>query len=91
MSVCDISGSAITLLQSGTHSLLNEINGILGAQSAYGAAARAHGEGLLVKGDNLYALASINKEGATRIMTKAGSSATRSGRTVRWSARTTRG
>ena len=43
--------------------LLNEINGILGAQSAYGAAARAHGEGLLVKGDNLYALASINKEG----------------------------
>lgn len=63
VSVCDISGSAITLLQSGTHSLLNEINGILGAQSAYGAAARAHGEGLLVKGDNLYALASINKEG----------------------------
>lgn len=28
-----------------------------------GASAKAHGEGLLVKGDNLYALASINKEG----------------------------
>ena len=65
VSVCDISGSAITLLQSGTHSLLNEINGILIEENnpAYGASAKAHGEGLLVKGDNLYALASINKEG----------------------------
>ena len=92
VSVCDISGSAIAPLQSGTHSLLNEINGILIEENnPVRRIRKGYGEGLLVKGDNLYALASINKEGDTRIMMKAGSSATGSGRTVRWSARTTRG